>query len=301
MLAKRIIPCLDVKDGRVVKGVNFVGLRDAGDPVEIAQRYDAEGADELIFLDITASHERRKIILDVVRAHRRDGLHAAHRRRRRARGRRTSATCSTPAPTRSRSTPPRCSNPELRARGRASASAASASWSPSTPSASPTNGDSHGALGGLHPRRPHADRARRGRVGAAHGEPRRRRDPAHQHGPRRHQGGLRHRAHARDRRRGPRSRSSPRAASAPSSTSTRPDRRRRRRRAGRLDLPLHTRQPPSTGSPGFTCFDNTYLCMISTDVPHRRSASVSSAADLGPAGRETASWLVHTSSVSRGR
>jgi len=66
MLARRIIPCLDVKDGRVVKGVNFVGLRDAGDPVEIAQRYDEEGADELAFLDITASHERRKIILDVV-------------------------------------------------------------------------------------------------------------------------------------------------------------------------------------------------------------------------------------------
>jgi cyclase len=67
MLCKRIIPCLDVKDGRVVKGVNFVDLRDAGDPVEIAQRYDEEGADELTFLDITASHERRKIILDVVR------------------------------------------------------------------------------------------------------------------------------------------------------------------------------------------------------------------------------------------
>ena len=66
MLARRIIPCLDVKDGRVVKGVNFVGLRDAGDPVEVAQRYDEEGADELTFLDITASHERRKIILDVV-------------------------------------------------------------------------------------------------------------------------------------------------------------------------------------------------------------------------------------------
>jgi imidazole glycerol-phosphate synthase subunit HisF len=67
MLSKRIIPCLDVKDGRVVKGVNFVELRDAGDPVEVAQRYDEEGADELTFLDITASHERRKIILDVVR------------------------------------------------------------------------------------------------------------------------------------------------------------------------------------------------------------------------------------------
>jgi len=67
MLSKRVIPCLDVKDGRVVKGVNFVELRDAGDPVEVAQRYDEEGADELTFLDITASHERRKIILDVVR------------------------------------------------------------------------------------------------------------------------------------------------------------------------------------------------------------------------------------------
>ena len=66
MLAKRIIPCLDVKDGRVVKGVNFQNLVDAGDPVENAKFYDAEGADELVFLDITASHEKRKTILDVV-------------------------------------------------------------------------------------------------------------------------------------------------------------------------------------------------------------------------------------------
>ena len=68
MLARRIIPCLDVKGGRVVKGVAFVDLRDAGDPVEAATRYDREGADELCFLDITASHEQRGIILDVVRA-----------------------------------------------------------------------------------------------------------------------------------------------------------------------------------------------------------------------------------------
>lgn len=68
MLKVRIIPCLDVKDGRVVKGVNFVGLRDAGDPVEQARIYDAAGADELCFLDITASHENRGTILDVVRA-----------------------------------------------------------------------------------------------------------------------------------------------------------------------------------------------------------------------------------------
>jgi cyclase len=66
MLAKRIIPCLDVKAGRVVKGVKFLELRDAGDPVEIARLYDREGADELCFLDITASHENRGIILDVV-------------------------------------------------------------------------------------------------------------------------------------------------------------------------------------------------------------------------------------------
>jgi cyclase len=67
MLAKRVIPCLDVHQGRVVKGTNFVNLRDAGDPVQIAQRYEAEGADELVFLDITASHEDRGIMLDVVR------------------------------------------------------------------------------------------------------------------------------------------------------------------------------------------------------------------------------------------
>src|SRR5437660_2057670 len=65
MLAQRIIPCLDIKEGRVVKGVNFVNLRDAGDPVELASRYDEMGADELVFLDITASHEKRELIYDV--------------------------------------------------------------------------------------------------------------------------------------------------------------------------------------------------------------------------------------------
>jgi cyclase len=67
MLSKRLIPCLDVKNGRVVKGTKFLGLRDAGDPVACAALYDREGADELVFLDITASHEKRKILLDVVR------------------------------------------------------------------------------------------------------------------------------------------------------------------------------------------------------------------------------------------
>jgi imidazole glycerol-phosphate synthase subunit HisF len=67
MALKRIIPCLDVDAGRVVKGTNFVGLRDAGDPVELAERYDAEGADELVFLDITASHEKRDTIVELAR------------------------------------------------------------------------------------------------------------------------------------------------------------------------------------------------------------------------------------------
>src|SRR6267142_134235 len=67
MLASRVIPCLDVDRGRVVKGTNFLNLRDAGEPVAVAARYEEEGADELVFLDITASHERRDIMLDVVR------------------------------------------------------------------------------------------------------------------------------------------------------------------------------------------------------------------------------------------
>jgi cyclase len=67
MVLKRVIPCLDVDAGRVVKGTNFVGLRDAGDPVELAERYDAEGADELIFLDITASHQKRDTIVELAR------------------------------------------------------------------------------------------------------------------------------------------------------------------------------------------------------------------------------------------
>lgn len=68
MLAKRIIPCLDVKDGRTVKGVNFVDLRDAGDPVELAWQYSQQGADELVFLDITATHEKRKTTIDLVKS-----------------------------------------------------------------------------------------------------------------------------------------------------------------------------------------------------------------------------------------
>ena len=79
MHTKRIIPCLDVKDGRVVKGINFVDLIDAGDPVECGKAYDAAGADELVFLDITASSDRRAIVTDMVR---RVGFHPLYGRRR---------------------------------------------------------------------------------------------------------------------------------------------------------------------------------------------------------------------------
>ena len=79
MLAKRIIACLDVKEGRVVKGINFVQLRDAGDPAELAAAYNCEGVDEVVFLDITASHERRKLIIDTVaRTARRRWLERLH-------------------------------------------------------------------------------------------------------------------------------------------------------------------------------------------------------------------------------
>ena len=77
-----MIPCLDVKAGRVVKGVNFVNLRDAGDPVELAARYDAMGADELVFLDITASHEQRDVIVDVAASRGRTGVYSLYGRRR---------------------------------------------------------------------------------------------------------------------------------------------------------------------------------------------------------------------------
>ena len=82
MFTKRIIPCLDVHDGRVVKGVNFVNLRDAGDPVEIAAYYDQAGADELVFLDITASSDARKTVVDMVRSVAERVFHSLYRRRR---------------------------------------------------------------------------------------------------------------------------------------------------------------------------------------------------------------------------
>lgn len=130
-LAKRIIPCLDVDNGRVVKGVKFENIRDAGDPVEIARRYDEQGADEITFLDITASVDGRDTTLHTVERMASQvfipltvGVACGPCR--------TSATCSTPVPTRSRSTPPRCSTQSLLARRR-TVSVRSASLSPSMP------------------------------------------------------------------------------------------------------------------------------------------------------------------------
>ncbi len=105
MLAKRIIPCLDVKDGRVVKGVNFIDLTDAGDPVENASFYDREGADELTFLDITASSDKRDIILDVVRRTAEEIFMPLTVGGGSGRWR-ISGCCCRPAPTRSPSIPP---------------------------------------------------------------------------------------------------------------------------------------------------------------------------------------------------
>ena len=178
-LAKRIIPCLDIADGRVVKGVNFVNLRDAGDPVEVARRYDEQGADELAFLDIRASVEKRGAAL----RHDRGG------RRRRCSSRspwaaastrsRTSARCSTPAPTRSASTRRACRTPSSSARRRR-ATARNASSSRSTPRSTRSTRGRSTSTAAAPPTGIDAVewaeevvRARRGR------------DPADQHGPRR--------------------------------------------------------------------------------------------------------------------
>ena len=82
VLTRRIIPCLDLKEGRVVKGTHFLGLRDAGDPVELAERYNEQGADEVVFLDITASKEKRGIIIELIKRAADESFSAADRRRR---------------------------------------------------------------------------------------------------------------------------------------------------------------------------------------------------------------------------
>ena len=187
MLAKRIIPCLDVNHGRVVKGTNFVNLRDAGDPVEVAARYDAEGADELVFLDITASHEDRGILLDVVR--------------------RTAEVCFMPLTvgggirslddirTLLNAGADKVSinsaavrDPEFvrRAARRFGSQCIVVNIDPKR-----VHHDGRRGLGGAHQRRPRADRPRGGRLGPRGRAAGRRRDRADQHGCRRHPERLR--------------------------------------------------------------------------------------------------------------
>ena len=198
MFKVRVIPCLDVKDGRVVKGVQFLDLRDAGDPVEAAIAYDAAGADELCFLDITASHENRDIIFDVVT--------------------RTAEACFMPL-TVGGGVRTVEDIRKLLASGADKVSINTAAVTPRLRQGGggevrrPVHrgGDRRqegveagrtGPLGDLHPWRPQPDRARRRRLCARGGGARRRRNPADLDGPRRHPAGLRHRAHPRDRRRG---------------------------------------------------------------------------------------------------
>ena len=208
---KRVIPCLDVDAGRVVKGTNFVDLRDAGDPVELAERYDAEGADELVFLDITATHDKRDTIVELARRDRRQRLHPVHDRRRHPLGR------GRPGGARRRR---RQGLGQLR-RGRAAGADRRAGRGlrravrragdrRARPRGRRAAGRSSSPAGARRPGRDAVEWAREG-VRARGGG-----DPAHEHGPRRHQGRLRPRAHARP---------------SPSAVERAGDRLRRRRRA----------------------------------------------------------------------
>ena len=182
MRVARVIPCLDVTGGRVVKGTNFVDLRDAGDPVELAARYDAEGADELVFLDITASSDGRDTTVDMVVPHGRAGVHPVHGRRRhphasttpggmlRAGADKVSVNTAAVAAARAdRRDRRRVRRAVRRVRDRRQAARRRRL-----------------GLRGVPARRAHADRHRRGRVGRAGRRARRRRDPADVDGPRRH-------------------------------------------------------------------------------------------------------------------
>ena len=175
MLGARVIPCLDVDAGRVVKGVNFVGLRDAGDPVELAARYDAEGADELVFLDITASSDARDTMVDVVSRVAEQvfipftvggGVRDASDVRKMLRAGADKVSFNTRA----------VATPEIVAQG------ADEFGSQCIVVAIDARRAARG-LGGVHPRRPQADRPRRRLLGRGGRRSRRRRDPAHLDGP----------------------------------------------------------------------------------------------------------------------
>ena len=245
MLAKRIIPCLDVTGGRVVKGVNFVELRDAGDPVEIAARYNEQGADELTFLDITATSDERDLILHIIEAVASQvfipltvggGVRTVEDVRRLLNAGADKVSFNSAAvanPRGDRATPSakygaQCIVVAIDAKRAAPDDARPAGTS------TPTAGARNTGLDAVA-------------VGARDGAPRRRRDPADQHGPRRHAERLRPRADARGQRRGRRAGDRlgrRRHARAPG---RRHPAGRRRRRAGGEHLPLrrvHRRARP---------------------------------------------------------
>ena len=185
MLATRIIPCLDVQNGRVVKGTNFLNLRDAGDPVERAALYDAQGADELVFLDITASHERRDLMFDYARRVAEEvfipfcvggGIKTVEDFRRILKTGADKASINTAAVT----------NPQLitdcSKHFGAQCVVVAVDPKKDRPNAV--------GLGGVYSRRPDADRSGRFRLGARDGRPGRGRDHADLDGRRRHAGGL---------------------------------------------------------------------------------------------------------------
>ena len=198
MLLRRVIPCLDVDKGRVVKGVEFVNLRDAGDPVELAVRYQEAGADEIVFLDITASHEKRDTVAALARRCADDVFVPVHDRRRRPLARRR------PCGARRRG---REGVREL-GRGGAARAARRAGGGVRRPvrgarDRRPRRGRE---LRRVRERRAHARGPRRGRVGARGRGARSGGDTPHEHGPRRHRGRLRAAAHAGGGRRGGRAR-----------------------------------------------------------------------------------------------
>ena len=192
---KRVIPCLDVDKGRVVKGTNFVGLRDAGDPVELAERYDAEGADELVFLDITASHEAARHDRPAGAPHGRQRLHPAHDRRRHplARGRPGGARRGRRQGVGQLG---RGARPEL------IGELADTFGAQCVVLAIDAKRVASGRLRGVRERRPRRDRAATRSSGRARAPSGSGGDPADEHGPRRHRGRLRPRADAGGRGRG---------------------------------------------------------------------------------------------------
>ena len=231
MLKMRVIPCLDVKDGRVVKGVNFVDLVDAGDPVAQARFYDREGADELCFLDITASAEGRETLYDVVRRTAEQcfmpltvggGVRAVEDIRRLLLAGADKVSINTAAVAR----------PDF------VREAARKFGSQCIVVAIDAKAVGAGPVAGLHPWRAAADRHRCGRMGGPPGRLRRRRDPADLDGPRRHQIGLRHRSDPRRRRCGAGAGHRLGRGRHPRPSGRGHSRRPCDRGAGRLDLPF---------------------------------------------------------------